>query len=115
MQDLEQRVLLERKVDKLMAAKDLDVQGLAKRAREAMKRNDYTEAEVLASKATSLHRPPVKLAQLLCNAKVVSSFAEARRLVDQGVVLVDGVKPRSFSQEVFPGQQVAVKGKPVQE
>jgi len=113
MQDLTERVKLEREVDKLLEAKDWAVEGLAKQARDSLKRNAYDEALEFVKKARALHRPPQKLSQLLCDAGRAQSTSDARRLVEAGQVTVDGAKPRRHDDLVDLGQDVKLKGQSI--
>jgi ribosomal protein S4 len=110
MQDLAQRIKVERAIDELLQAKDLEVEGLAKAAQEARKRNDYNEAQRLVTKAREIYRPDRKLLQVLCDAGKAKSFGAARRLVEQNLVHVDGALARRHDITVAADQVVTLKG-----
>ena len=110
MQDLAQRIKVERTIDKLLEAKDPDVVSFAKAAQEARKRNDYNEALRLVQKAEKLHRPDRSLLQVICDAGKAKSFGAARRLVEQNLIQVDGVLARRHDIMVAADQVVTMKG-----
>jgi hypothetical protein len=110
MQDLAQRIKIEREVDRLAQAKDFDVASIATQAKTALKRHDYKKAGELVKKAKSLYQPPRTILQVIVDAGKARSAADARRIVEQSLVQVDGILVRRHDLVVEHDQAVTLRG-----
>ena len=111
MMDPLERVKLERRIDDLLKAKNSDVQILALKAKEELKAKHWDKVEPLVAEAEAIwvNVRPRRVVDLLVGRGDASSPAAARRLIQQGRVLVNGVVLRKPFDEVGPGDRVALR------
>jgi len=108
MTNLEERRQLQADVDELLRSNQINVATMATTAQKFLKARNWKKAKSAVEAAKNLIVVNYTLNEVLVREKVCVSFAECRRLTENGGVKVNGSRPRAWNMKVPPGSVVHI-------